>query len=199
MIVHDCKQGSDRWLALRRGKPTASRWHWIYSPIRRKVSTRAHLYLLELVDEHIHGVREEPFWNQWTRRGQEKEAEARFAFEMEHGERVREVGFIERDDGKCGGSPDGLIDPDGVLEIKVYSPQVHERGKNPSHHVSQLQNLLYLSEREVGKLWSYSPEGESRLRVVERDDDYIAGLVPALNEFIEQLEEAKAKVEHCRV
>lgn len=197
MKIHDCVQNSPEWLALRRGIPTASRFHEIWAPVRRRPSKSRDLYLLELVDEWLTGAREEPYENKWTRRGQELEPVARFAYEMEHGVQIQTVGFVTRDDGKVGGSPDGLIGNDTVLEIKIPAPHVHQRcieGGYTPRHTAQVQGLMYLCERERTALWVFSDTKESVRHWVERDDEYLRGFVPALDEFLDELEEAKAQV-----
>lgn len=196
MRVYECVQGGPDWLRLRTAIPTASQFHRVFQPIRRKPSEQRHLYLLELVDEMIHGVRDEPYQNAWTRRGQELEPVARFSYEMEHGRRVRQVGFCTRDDGLVGGSPDGLVGDDGILEIKVKSPQIHATyldGKEPNH-IAQCQGLLWVCERAWTDLWLYSDTGESVLKRIDRDDDYLAAFVPVLDEFLADLEAEKSRV-----
>lgn len=196
MIVHDVVQGSPEWVALRLGIPTASQFGRIFQPVRRKPSESRGLYLLELVDEWASKQRESPFENKWTQRGKDMEPEARFAYEMEHDASVQRVGFITRDDGLCGGSPDGLVGSDTVLEIKVPSPQIHEgiaKGKKPGH-TAQCQGLLYVTERERLHLWIYSPTGTPVLQVIDRDDEMIGAMVPVLDEFCAELQEEKQKL-----
>lgn len=193
MKIHDCVQGSPEWVRLRLGIPTASQFHRIFQPVRRKPSSSRELYKLELLDEWVAGRRDEPFANEWTERGKHLEPEARFAYEMEHGASVQRVGFVTRDDGQCGGSPDGLVGDDTVLEIKCPSPQIHggiAAGKNPGH-TAQCQGLLYITERQRLHLWIYSPTGESVLKVIERDDEFIGQMVPVLDEFCAELEAEK--------
>ena len=48
MIVHDVEQGSDEWLRLRMGKPTASNFHQIMQPSNLKRSKSYPKYLARL-------------------------------------------------------------------------------------------------------------------------------------------------------
>ena len=196
MRVVECVQGSPQWIRARLGVPTASQFHRIYSPARRRPSKQRDMYLLELLDEWSHRVREDPFENHWTRRGQDLEPLARFDYTMTTGAAVREVGFILRGDGLCGCSPDGLVGDDTVLEIKAKSPHRHARvlaGYAPGHTM-QCQGLLYVTERPLAHLWHFCTESESVLTVIERDDDMIQDMIPCLNEFIEELEQEKRTV-----
>lgn len=196
MIVYECAQGSQEWLRLRAGIPTASQFHRIFQPARRKPSQQRSLYLLELVDEMVNGLRDDPYSNEWTRRGQDLEPQARFGYEMETGLRVRTVGFVTRDDGFCGGSPDGLVDPDGALEIKCRAPHLHQAlidGKSPGH-IAQVQGIIWICEREWLDLWCYSDTTDSVLKRIHRDDSYLAEFVPALDQFLADLEDEKERV-----
>lgn len=193
MKIVECVQGSPQWIQARLGVPTASQFHRIYSPARRRPSKQRDLYLLELLDEWSHRVRDDQFESHWTRRGRDLEPLARFDYTMRTGAAVREVGFVLRDDGLCGGSPDGLVGDDTVLEIKAKSPQRHARvlaGYAPGH-TSQCQSLMYITERPLAHLWHFCTESEPVLTVIERDDDLIRDMVPVLDEFIAELEEQK--------
>lgn len=193
MIVHPCTQGTEEWRRLRLGVPTASQFHRIYAPKKRQPSKQRDLYLLELVDEWLSGLRDEPIETDWTRRGRELEPVARFDYSMVRNVAVQEVGFVTRDDGRVGGSPDGLVGDDVVLEIKCKSPHIHDKiihGKDPGH-IAQTQGLLYICERSIAHLYCYDPRGESVLKVIERDDEWIAGFVPVLEEFLADLEQEK--------
>lgn len=151
---------------------------------------------MELLDEWVAGQRDEQFSNHWTTRGKDMEPLARFDYTMLTGQPVREVGFITRDDGLCGGSPDGLVGDDTVLEIKCASPAVHEKilsGRKPGH-TGQCQGLLYVTERQFAHLYHFNPTGESVLQVIERDDDLIADMEIVLNEFCAELEAEKQKL-----
>ncbi len=119
---------------------------------------------------------------------------------MTFGCRVQEVGFVTRDDGLTGCSPDGLVERDEVLEIKIYSPKVHAimADRNPKH-TAQIQGNLYITERERCNLWLYNDKGESVRKVIERDDTYLSEFVPCLNDFISELEEQKANHQHARI
>lgn len=195
MIVHGVRQGSLEWERLRLGIPTASRFHHIYQPSRRKPSKQRDVYLLELVDEYANQKREDPFESKWTRRGQELEPLAKFAYTMETGSAIQNVGFVTRDDGLVGGSPDGLVSDDVVLEVKVPSPQVFASYKKADpKHWCQTQGLLYVCERKTAHLWAFSDTDESRLFPIPRDDEWLADFVPCLNSFLADLEEEKHRI-----
>lgn len=196
MIIHEIAQGSLDWIILRRGLPTSSQFHRIFQPERKKPSRQREMYLLELLDEWSHKQREAPFENEWTRRGRELERLARFSYAMEKKCAVREVGFVTRDDGKVGGSPDGFVGDDVVLEIKCKSPKIHAKLKEKDpKHTAQVQGLLYLCERSVAHLYCYGDKQESVLKEIPRDREWIESFVPELDRFIDELDAMKAEVE----
>ncbi len=202
MKVYNVVQGSEAWLACRRGLPTASGFHRIFQQSRKKPSRQRDLYLLELVDAWLTGKSEESFRNKWTERGQQLEPAARFAYEMEHNRAVRRVGFVSTDDGRCGCSPDGLVADDTLLEIKIPSPQIigayHAGAKDPKH-TAQIQGSLWITERSQAHLWIYNEAGESILKPIPRDNEWIEEFVPVLNTFLDDLETEKHSCRAARI
>ena len=59
------------------------------------------------------------------RRWRTLEAEAIRWYGFERGVDVQRVGLILTDDGKVGGSPDGLVGDDGLIEVKCYDAEHH--------------------------------------------------------------------------
>ena len=110
MIIHEkVIQGSDAWFALRRGRPTASRFKDIITAQKGDLSKSSPAYIAELIGECF-----VPDWidfagNKFTDRGTELEPVARKAFEEHTGDKTTEVGFVTRADEVVGCSPDGLV------------------------------------------------------------------------------------------
>jgi len=131
MIHHDYPQGSPEWLIVRRGAITGSRFkdaRDFKAPTaaqkkegakRGDPSSKMLGYAYDLARVRCGGTAPEKFQNQAMRTGVEQEPIARAEYESRTGYLVEEVGFFTTDDGAFGLSPDGLIDDDGVLEIKT--------------------------------------------------------------------------------
>lgn len=84
--------------------------------------------------------------NYYIEHGREMEPIARAQYTEDTGREVKETGFWERSDAPwLGASPDGLVHPDGCLEIKV-SRAVH--GLLPDHWRIQAQVQLLCTGRE---------------------------------------------------
>lgn len=112
-IYKELEQCSEAWFAARLGKFTASKAATI-AVNGKGLST----YAYQLAVERITGKPQNTFkGNIHTERGNEFEPVARIEYEMNTGNIVEEVGFVEMDE-FTGGSPDGLVGDTGGLEIK---------------------------------------------------------------------------------
>ena len=188
MRIIDCEQGSIEWMVARLGLPTASQFDRLLTPKTRKPSASQGAYRAELVGEWILGQFMEWGTTDWVERGTELEDEARRWYEMAHDVGVDQVGFVLRDDGLAGCSPDGLVGHDGGLEIKNLKLSHHMKylldiESLATNYVGQVQGCLYLTGREWWDILSYNPELPPVVCRVERDEEYIAALVPELNKF----------------
>ena len=194
MIVHDVEQGTDEWLALRCGIPTASMFDKIITPTG-KASTSSGGYMNTLLAEWLTGKPGGMEPTAWMQRGTEMEPEARAWYEMETDADVSTVGFLTRDDGLIGCSPDGLIGNSGLLEIKCPSPGVHVEyllsGKIPDKYWPQVQGQLWIAERDWCDFISYNPDMQPLRIRVERDEKYIKTMTGLLDAFLAQMLEKR--------
>jgi hypothetical protein len=116
---------------------------------------------------------------QW---GMDYEDEARAAYEMETGQTVTQVGFMERDEW-VGCSPDGLIGLNGYLEIKCPNSDTHlrylrEPTKLVEDYAWQVIGGLWISGREWAHIVSYDPrqiEAGNQLAMYDTSDYNEAG------------------------
>ena len=120
MKHYDCEQGTPEWLEARKGAITGSKFKDARDRLKNgNPSSKAILYAKDVARERCGGTAEKVFQNAAMRIGSEQESFARSAYESRTGALVEPVGFFKTDDGMFGLSPDGLIDDDGVLEIKT--------------------------------------------------------------------------------
>ena len=195
MKVHECDQGSLPWMQLRVGLPTASQYDRLLTPKTRKPSASRKRYRAELLAEWLLGQPLEWGTSSWMERGTELEADARNYYALTHDVEVEQVGVVTRDDGATGGSPDGLIGDDGILEIKCPAALTHVLymlGDRPKH-TGQVQGLMYLTDRSWADVISYNPELPAVVHRVERDEEYIEALVAVLDPFIVELTQDKIR------
>lgn len=161
--VHDdLVQGSDEWLAARRGLLTASEMRLILTPTLKPANndkTRAHVY--EIAAQRISEYVEPTFIGDEMLRGQEDEIWARQEY-AKHYSPVQEVGFItnSRWGFTIGCSPDGLVGADGGIEIKSrrqkYQVETIVQGSVPPEFRLQIETCLLVTERSWWDFISYS-------------------------------------------
>lgn len=196
MIVHRVSQGAPEWQALRVGIPTASEFDKILTPSTRKLSKQADTYMYSKLAEWLLGQPVDMASSQFMQRGSELENEARAWYEFEYNTTVEQVGFVTRDDKRVGCSPDGLIDDDGLVEIKTLSPVNHVAALlgHADDYAMQIQGQLWIAERRYCKRVYYNPAIKPVVEHVDRDEELIGQLAVAVNQFLERLDEAKEKL-----
>ena len=203
MKIHTFEQGSPEWFMGRLGIPTASRFNELLTPKTRKPAASRERYMAELLAEWV--LNQPIDWgsNSIVERGTDLEDEARRYYSMLQDVDVQKVGFVTRDDGLVGGSPDGLVGSDGVLEIKNYMAVHHMQallGTNkPDEHLGQIQGYLYLTDRAWCDLIFYNPELPKRIIRIDRDQGYLDAFLPVLEDFIGGLEALKVEYASDRI
>lgn len=196
-IVHECKQGSEQWVRLRMGKPTASAFDRIITPTG-KPSTQADKYIRDLLAELMMGRPLEGPKMPWMDRGSALEAEAAMFYELQRDVELKTVGFITNDAGTIGASPDRLVGEDGLVEIKAPLAHTHIGyllfSEVDKEYRVQLQGQLHVSARTYCDICSYHPELPPAIVRVERDEEFIEKLAAELDRFVARLEAAKADI-----
>lgn len=201
MIIHDMPQGSPEWKLARLGKPSASNFSRIITAAKADLSKAGDDYLCQLIGECV-----APDWVYWegnkaTERGTALEPEARAAFGNHTGLLVKEVGFITRDDGVIGCSPDGLIydDADNLvagLEIKCPSPKEFVSyqldGVLPEQYKQQLHGGMAVTGLDQWHFFAYFP-GLKPFHLIVQRDEYTEKLSAALDIFLSKYQTAYAK------
>lgn len=186
ITVHESfEQGTPAWFEARAGIVTASNVHKLLTPrlgVADNATSRGLIYRLAMERLTGHPV-DAGATTYAMRRGTELEPYAREHFKqywLAKGQSLTEAGFITRDHEatdnapayRIGYSPDGLIDDDGVLEIKCPGPEKfltwfedweatrREYGRAayvPAEHMLQVQTGLYVSGRTRGVFMAYTP------------------------------------------
>jgi hypothetical protein len=166
-VLEATHQRSQEWRDARLGKFTASEIHRLITPVMverdltddelkerpkkgpgsRKTTVKeedflelskgALTYVKEKVAEELTGIMQDSGTFEATEWGNEKEIMAVAEFEIRKGYKVQKAGFIPFTD-HAGGSPDGLINDDTVLEIKC-----------PFNSANQVEYLLTATEEEI--------------------------------------------------
>lgn len=207
MIYHKCDARSEEWFKLRLGRPTASEFHRIVTAggkdgKKAKASEQAEGYAHRLLAELMLGkvLEEADFQSQYMQRGQDLEDKAIEAYEFITEVETTPGGFITDDLGRYGCSPDRLVGPDRLLEIKIPAASTHIRYLVDPESIKaekrpQAQGQLLCSERDSVDLVSFHPEMPLAVVKTYRDDEYIARLRDALNVFCDTLQAMRENLE----
>lgn len=152
-------QGSEEWHKLRHLKFTASKAS-IIATNGKGLDTLIKNLLAEHFSSGEFAERTDNYKSPAMQRGNEYESMARMVYEFETGNKVDEVGFIERSK-YIGVSPDGLIGVDGLLEIKNHSDSVFLEliltEKIDSKYIAQMQYQLWVTGRKWCDYFGYNP------------------------------------------
>jgi len=184
-------QGSEQWHLARTGKLTASSASKIITA-GGKLSTQRTAYMDELISDCFCPGQNAWHGNANTDRGTAMEPLARAAFEQRTSIPVEEVGFVTREDGLIGCSPDGLISNGeryiAGLEIKCPLPKTHFRylldGSLPDAYKPQ----VHFSMMVTGLPWhffSYCP-GMKPMRLFIEPDAYTTKLQSMVEDFVSE-------------
>jgi len=195
MILETATQRTEDWYAARIGKATASRFRDATAYLRSGDPAQAQRdYATELVVERLTGQRVQKYVTAAMQWG-DHEPEARAAYERMTRMHVEETGFICHDTLLAGCSPDGLVDWDGLIEIKCpWNTANHIetllRGM-PDEHIPQIQGQLWITGREWCDFVSFDPRMPVELQLhvqrIQRDPGFIADLEAKVTSFLQQV------------
>ena len=203
MILETATQRSDDWYAARCGKATASRFKDVMARLKNgNPAADRQRYLTELVVERLTGQPVPAYENAAMRWGAEQEAAARAAYEQRTRVAVEETGFIAHDVLMAGCSSDGLVDWDGLIEIKCpYNSAVHiETLLNgmPAEHMPQVQGQMWLTGREWLDFVSFDPRMPADLQLytqrIKGNPEFQAKLEREIIAFSAEVDEIVSKL-----
>ena len=125
-MLNSFEQGTPEWKQARAGKVTASRAKDARDRLKSGAPSGKQIaYACQVALERVSGAPADMTFENWQmREGHVQEPIARAAYERLTGNLVDEVGAFATDDDLFLYSPDGLIDGDGLLEVKtLFSPE----------------------------------------------------------------------------
>jgi putative phage-type endonuclease len=174
MIIHNVKQQSPEWFALRLRYPlTASNAQAIGNQ-----GKGLETLCWEKMAEKYSITPKEIYTNKDLERGIELEEQGRQIYELESGNEVLKVGFItDKDVSPVGGaSPDGLIGKDGNLEIKCLNDVKHFQmiaGKMEieSQYIWQVQMQMLFADRKWTDFVVFNPNYKKSILIQKIEVD----------------------------
>ena len=192
------EQRTEEWYLARLGKVTASRVADVMAKTKTGYSTSRDNYMAQLICERLTGQRQESYSNAAMEWGTQTEPLARAAYEIHKSVLVEEVGLIDHPFlPMCGASPDGLVNDDGMVEIKCPNTATHFdtllNGQMPSKYMPQVQWQMACANRLWVDFVSFDPRAPEGLQLfitrIDRDDKYILNMEAEVNKFLKELEQ----------
>jgi len=164
-IYNKIEQGSPEWFRVRKGKVTAS-----HATAIGNYGKGLHTYVKELMSEYFSSGEKENYSNAHTDRGNDLEPVARSMYELEQGVKIEQIGFAEYNE-FVGCSPDGIIEPDGMVEIKCpddkgyFNILLEKENAIASSCLWQIQMNLLILERTWCDLIYYNPNYKKSMTI----------------------------------
>ncbi len=182
MRIFPGSQNSDRWLAAKRGRISASRIADVMAVLKKGGEYAARRnYRLELAAERASHIATSHYVTPEMERGLELEKTARSYYSVATGELVDLIGFVLHPTlDYAGASPDGMVGDDGLLEIKAPKTETLfswlEADAVPEEYVLQMQWQMACTGRKWCDFYGFDDRvpGVHFLRRVGRDDVKIA-------------------------
>lgn len=197
------EQGTVEWHLQRLGKVTASRIADVLSKGKSGESASRKNYRTELLVQRLTGQPGESFTSAAMEWGTQTEPMARIAYEAEMGRFVNQVAFLDHPTiANYGCSPDGLVDKDGLIEIKCPNSSTHIDylldDKPPAKYVPQMQCQMAVTGRQWCDFVSFDPRLPDDLRLfvvrLERDQEYIEAMEAEVQKFLSEVDEMFTKL-----
>lgn len=200
MKICEVTQGTDEWMKLRAGKPTASEFSRLFTDkLEPRTGEMPKTLLAQKVAEIWCGPLPS-FGSKAMEDGNVLEDEARPWYAFTNGVEVLTPGFILSDCGRYGCSPDGLVADAGALEIKCPMPTTHAgyvlKGTLPGDYAAQVHGSLMVTGLPWWDFVSYSRHMPPLVIRVERDEKIIARMTETLEAFCEQIAQANDKMKN---
>ncbi len=207
------RQQTSEWFQARSGCATGSHGADILSFLKSgKGETKQRAdYRAQIVCEILTGQPQmDGYLSPFMEWGIEQEPRARTAYELRKGAMVEETGFEKHATiPRMGGSPDGLVDLQGIIEIKCPKTATHIGwmldAAVPAEHEPQMSFYLAVTGREWCDFVSFDPRLPEPLQLfikrLDRNQERIAEIEAAVIQFnaevdstIERLQELYGKI-----
>ena len=191
------QQRTDEWIAARCGKVTASRVADVMATTKSGPSAARKNYMMELLCQRLTGNVEQGFNSAAMQRGTDLEPIARSAYEVDSGVMVIEVGLVDHPSIEWfGASPDGMVNEDGLVEIKCPNTATHieflRTGKPDGRYVWQMMAQMACTGRKWCDFVSFDDRLPEHLQYrnvrVERCEKTIEKMETEIRSFLAELE-----------
>ncbi len=219
MKIHDCEQMTIEWIRLHFGIPSAAALDQLLTPnFELRKGEMPNTYVCKKVAEVIQNrpVIDLSTSSFMMDQGMILESEARPWFELEYDKKIKQVGFITTDDGRCGCSPDGLIMGDDErkfsegfkksfpvesecgIEIKCPSAPIHVKylvnGALPKEYTCQVMGSMFVTGFKRWMFVSYRRGFPALVLEIHRDEKAMSMIRAAVNQFHADFDRAMQRI-----
>lgn len=202
LTYHNIEQGTEEWMEIRCGRlgGTAAAALLVNGRNRLGIGAGLQTLIYKNAAALIVGDEGENHTNEWMVRGSELEADARMRYEQETFCEVEQVGYISNGD-YLGYSPDGMVENDGLIEIKCPSAAEFVRFADTLEidpaHMAQMQWGMWLTGRKWCDYIMYHPDfhpGDLLVIRVEPDEETHATYDEKVQVYISEMDRILAKI-----
>lgn len=168
ITYHDVEQRTPTWHLLRQKYPLTASNAQAIGNMGKGLETLVY----EILGAKYSLEKKEKLSNEHLERGIELEPIARELYELETGNEVKEIGFVTNEKYElAGASPDGLVNDDGLLEIKAFDDTKHfiltlekDFEIEPKYHW-QMQMQMLITERSWCDFVAYNQNYKKSLLI----------------------------------
>lgn len=197
------EQRTAEWMQARVGNATASRFKNVIARLKDGSPAQARRdYLFQIVCERLTGIPSPTYTNAAMQWGVDFESEARDAYSQKTGNSVDEVGFLKHPTLRAGASPDGIVNMEGLLEIKCPMTITHVEtlfNGMDSQHLPQIQGAMWIAAAPWCDFVSYDPRLPFKHRLfvqrIPRDEAMIEKIQQEVITFLSDVEAMITKIE----
>ena len=206
-IYINVEQGSDEWHKHRCGSLGASQVHDVLAKTKSGYSAARGNTTARMAIERLTGVTQETFKNAAMQWGNDMEPRARAAYEFVTGNSVDIVGLFKYENMPgTHASPDGLVGPDGCIEIKCPNSLTHietlDSEKIDPKYLTQMQWQMFMTGRDWCDFVSYDPRCPDDLQLfikrVDRDPKRIQELCDEVQKFLGEVDQMLNRIQNIR-
>lgn len=192
---------SPEWFAARLGKVTGGNFHRFMAK-GNDWQPGAYTYALEVAHEIITGQQKVSFDNEDMAWGRQHEPAAIELYQERTFNTVQPGRFVQKPGTIIGGSPDGFVGDDGIIEVKCPASGTRHLatvldGTMPMGHTWQVQGYLWLTGRNWCDFISYDPRYTDHnpifIKRVFRNDKDISNLMFKSVRFVELVKDFVAR------
>lgn len=192
------QQRTEDWIKSRLGCVTASRISDLMTKTKSSYAACRKNYMAQLICERLTGEPTESFTSAAMQRGIDSEPVAREMYQLrEFDVHIQEVGFILHPTiPRLGASPDGLVDDDGLIEIKCPNTWTHleflKSGQPKRQYILQMQTQMLCTGRNWCDFISFDdrlpPNLSYKCLRIYQDDQLATEIETEVIQFLRELD-----------